>query len=465
MSWNRNSRGDASNEEFLREKLLQASNKIREQQEYIEAMQASPAKVARVVTKVDGAILAIVDGHTAFIPTDRADLNPGAIFQVRETMEGLVLGEPLDNRFDCSGTVVTVVEDKGSFVLVNQDSKISAAFTAVAGLEPGDRVIMADGCITKKLTKADKRFTFEESTGVSWKDVGGLHEAKEALQDAIETPWNHRELFEAYGKKVSKGVLLYGPPGCGKTMLAKAAATSLANIHGRESGGFIYVKGPEVLSMWVGESESNIRGLFEQARAFKAERGFPAILFIDEADALMRKRGTGRSSDMEQTVVTSFLAEMDGLDDSSAIVLLSTNRAESLDSAIVREGRIDKKIKVTRPDASTAEEVAALHLEGRPSKARDLAKVVAQEIFADSQVVGEYRTENRDITLRLRNFVSGALIAELVERASSTALRRDVDKGKSKPSGLTSADIKTAAASLCDHQKGIDHQGILKEML
>src|SRR5208283_4208865 len=175
-------------------------------------------------------------------------------------------------------------------------------------------------------------------------------------KEAIELPFTHKDIFAHYNKKPPKGLLLYGPPGCGKTLVGKATTNSLANIFGAKaiSSGFIYVKGPEILNMYVGESGRRIREIFQRGRKHFDKYKFPAVIFIDEAEAVLSERGTSRSSDVDKTIVPMFLSEMDGLDENHAIVMLATNRPKMLDPAVVREGRVDRHIKVSRPTVETA---------------------------------------------------------------------------------------------------------------
>lgn len=336
-------------------------------------------------------------------------------------------------------------------------------------LEKGDRVILDSSfsIIMHNLGKQEERFVVDHDTNVTWDDIGGLEDAKQQMIEAIEMPYRFGELYRHYNKKPVKGVLLYGPPGCGKTMLGKATATALASLHGGDSSeGFFYVKGPEILDKFIGVAEATIRQLFERARQHKLEYGYPAVIFFDEADALMGKRGTGVSSDIRDTIVPMFLTEMDGLDESAAVVILATNRPDILDPAIVRDGRIDRKIKVTRPDQDNAAEIFQLYLQGIPLNngysVPELATSASNELFANGRVL--YTVELRGGTSLDFNFsevVNGGMIASIVDQATSKAMRRDMHVGT--PSGLCQSDLIEAVEDVFRQNRDLDHQDELRE--
>lgn len=260
---------------------------------------------------------------------------------------------------------------------------------------------------------------------VTWDDIGGHHEAKEHLREAIELPYKHPDLYAKYGKDVTSGILFYGPAGCGKTMLGKATAHAVGS-----DDGFIVVKGPELLNQYVGETERAIRNLFTKARAHKQKSGKPAVIFIDEAESLLAHR-SGRSGSpnyMGQTVVPAFLAEMDGLSDRSAIVILSTNRRDMLDEAIIRDGRIDHKIEIKRPDAEQAKQIFSIHMNHKP-----VMKGHTKENLIEFATSTLYQHKLP---------FSGALIAGTVDKAVTHALRRDISK--EHVSGLSDVDFKWA---------------------
>jgi SpoVK/Ycf46/Vps4 family AAA+-type ATPase len=261
---------------------------------------------------------------------------------------------------------------------------------------------------------------------ITWDDVGGHTEAKQLLREAIELPYKHPNVFQHYGKRAPKGMMFYGPPGCGKTLLGKATASAID-----AEGAFISIKGPEILNEYVGVSERAVRDMFQRARDHKSTTGKPAVIFIDEADALLTVRGN-HGNYMGQTIVPAFLTEMDGLEDSSAMVILSTNRADTLDPAVIREGRIDHKIEIKRPSFSEAKDIFSIHLNGAP---------IVKGVDRDGLVT--YAAERLYEPVNGRALPhSGALIAGCVDKATTAAIRRDLATGR--PSGLCKADFTWA---------------------
>jgi proteasome-associated ATPase len=291
---------------------------------------------------------------------------------------------------------------------------------------------------------------------VRWDEVIGQDEAKAALREAIEGAIKHADLYKRYGRKPTKGVLLYGPPGNGKTMLGKAAATALAEVHGgvASASGFIYVKGPELKDSYYGGTERKIRDLFERARRHKAQHGYPAVIFVDEAECMLGHR---RDDGGGVSAVQTFLTEMDGLVESSAFVLLATNRPGQLDSAVIREGRIDRKILVGRPSREDAIEIFRQCLRPRPIVGDlDELAAAAAEILYDSRhaLYALHLQDGTSKTVRLGDFTSGAQITSLVESATSFAIDREIATGEQ---GIRIDDFRAAILRSLKEQRDLDH--------
>lgn len=370
------------------------------------------------------------------------------------------------------GHVVTVRKVLDGYVEV-EDGEKGGVKVVLAGdhkLDTGDRVVLdTHGLIVaKNLGKEEKRFVLQNTTNVRWADIGGLDEVRKEVLDKIEKPLRHPEIFKKYNKGTPKGLLFYGPPGCGKTLIAKGIATTIAEIFGADaSTGFMHVKGPEILSKWVGEAEATIRSIFERARAHKKETGYPATIFIDEADAILGKRGTGVSSDMEKTIVPMFLSEMDGLDDSAAIVILATNRPDILDPAVIREGRIDRKIKIPRPNKDAAAAIWKIHLSKKPAvegqSSEALAALGAAELYSENRALYEIeRKSGTKVTVTLGHVVNGAMIASVVEEAANLAINRDIEKGTF--TGVTPENVVSAIDRLYHDHRHVSHKDEIEDM-
>ena len=306
--------------------------------------------------------------------------------------------------------------------------------------------------LIEKLPRPEvEELVLEEVPDITYADVGGLDVQIEAITDAVELPYLHRRLFNTYKLPAPKGILLYGPPGCGKTLIAKAVANSLAKKVAEATNNasvrsyFLNIKGPELLNKYVGETERQIRLVFQRARE-KAEEGVPVIVFFDEMDSLFRTRGTGISSDMESTIVPQLLAEIDGVEAlRDVIVIGASNREDLIDPAILRPGRLDVKIKIERPDADAAAQIFARYLTpdlpldageverlggGEPAKACQamIERTVTEMYRAEDDnrfLEVTYQNGDKEI-LYYRDFSSGAMIENIVRRAKKLAIKREI---------------------------------------
>lgn len=368
--------------------------------------------------------------------------------------------------------VKQVIDDRRVEVVIQNQSRC-VFYPPDMKLKSGDQVVLdfTTSIVTRNLGSGDKSRLFTEETGVSWDDIGGLDDVKKLLREAIEEPITHAKLYKKYKRRPTRGVLLYGPPGTGKTLLGKACATALAAIHGAKpsDSGFIYVKGPEMLGMYVGSSEGNVRSLFSAAREHKQRMGYPAIVFIDEADALMGKRGRARSIEgMERTIVPQFLAEMDGLEDAGCMILLATNRPDTLDPAITRKGRVDRKILVRRPTIAEAQHIFSLYLKDLPMAkgitVEKLAKAGAEALFDDKHRLYIFRMKaGKDVLFTVKDLASGAEIAGLADDVAQRALRRERD-GESKD-GIVLEDMASIVRESLLELASLNHEAELQTFI
>lgn len=318
----------------------------------------------------------------------------------------------------------------------------------------------------------------------SFDDIVGNDEALGQLRDAVQAPVNHKELYEAYGMKMPRGALLSGPPGCGKTMFARAAASEMKRLYGGEVE-FISLSGAELQTMYVGETEKHIKSLFTFAREYKALRGHPLLIFIDEAEVILPDR-TGRVrrvAPWEESQVATFLAEMDGMQESGAFVLLATNRPEVIDQAVLRDGRCDFKIAVARPNQLAVETILQKNFAGillGSDPVESLVFAALESLYDPHRVLIEahamrLRLKEEGLDLKLENLaldvrdkhfllehiVSGAMAASIPNRAKRYAFARDKETGVAR--GVLAADVVKAVNDLFSENKGLDHAFALEE--
>ncbi len=362
-----------------------------------------------------------------------------------------------------SGEVVSVKEmfDDGlrAFIVGRADEErvVELADHLVGtGVRAGDSMLLdvRAAVLVEKLPKAEvEDLVLEEVPDVSYEDIGGLNSQIETIVDAVELPFLHADLFAEHQLPAPKGILLYGPPGCGKTLIAKAVANSLAKKVSELSNDkearsfFLNIKGPELLNKYVGETERQIRLIFQRARE-KSDEGWPVIIFFDEMESLFRTRGSGISSDIESTIVPQLLAEIDGVETlKNVIVIGASNREDLIDPAILRPGRLDVKIKIERPDVESAKSIFANYLtkdlpiheeETRSGVGIDTALEGMIERAVDYMYRADDETRFLEVTyqngdkevLYFKDFASGAMIENIVRRAKKLAIKRFLDAGE-----------------------------------
>ncbi len=474
-----------------RRALLRLRGEVAAQEEMIGEARAAIEQLEEVVKKVTapanriGLLLALPERDLAHVLVGGSDyfcrvdprmpasrLRRGARVLVNEAFA--VVG---DLGPDPGGPVVKVAEVLSSDRLrIGQDHGLQSAVlirsaeVQRAKIKAGDEV-RADPAMRVALEvmvrPESKEHYLEDVPELPWEKVGGQAEAISAIRDAIELPLVHGELFRRFEHAVPKGFLLHGPPGCGKTLIGKATAWNLTQQYRERTGRearecFLHVKGPEILNMWVGESERMVRELFENARE-KRRQGFLPFIFIDEAESILGTRRAGRHASILSTLVPMFCTEMDGIESlEEVVIILASNRADLIDPAILRPGRIDRKIRVRRPDRAGAREIFRIYLHaglpydaalladcsGSPAAASErLADLALERLFSpapENRFLEVTLRSGRKESLRRGDLLSGALIASIAERAKGAAIKRTVS-GRGDEEGISSADMLAAA--------------------
>ncbi|MET9592348.1 proteasome ATPase [Streptomyces sp. NPDC006516] len=398
----------------------------------------------------------------------RVNVSPSVELEGLRRGQEVMLNEALNvveaMEFERAGDIVTlkeILEDGERALVVGHTDEERVVRLAEPLLDitirPGDALLLEprSGYVYEVVPKSEvEELVLEEVPDIDYDKIGGLGDQIELIRDAVELPYLHPDLFKEHELRPPKGILLYGPPGCGKTLIAKAVANSLAKkvaeVTGQPAGKsyFLNIKGPELLNKYVGETERHIRLVFQRARE-KASEGTPVIVFFDEMESLFRTRGSGVSSDVENTIVPQLLAEIDGVEGlENVIVIGASNREDMIDPAILRPGRLDVKIKIERPDAEAAKDIFAKYLTpSLPLHSDDLAehtgsKEAAAHAMIQSVVERMYTEseENRflEVTyangdkevLYFKDFNSGAMIQNIVDRAKKMAIKAFLEQGQ-----------------------------------
>ena len=442
--------------------LEEARQQLGVLREEVDKLTAPPNNFGSVLqVNVDGTIDVLTGSRKL-----RVAAQPSVEVKELQVGQEVILNEAfniIDVRdFEPSGDVVRVREVLGDkrVVIIGRSDEESVLnrsdVMADAYLRPGDyvRIDNKTKLILEKMERPEvEELVLEEVPDVTYSQVGGLAEQIEQIRDTVELPYLHRDLFREYELEPPKGILLYGPPGCGKTLIAKAVANSLAKKVSQQSGNpdvrsyFLNIKGPELLNKWVGETERQIRLIFQRAKE-KSDEGVPVIVFFDEMDSLFRTRGTGISSDVESTIVPQLLSELDGVESLKNVVVIgASNREDLIDPAILRPGRLDVKIKINRPEPEAAREIFGIYLgintpldpEGlaehdgdREAYLKAMINTTVDNMYSEGDenrfLEVTYASGDREV-LYFKDFASGAMIENIVRRAKKDAIKRQIAGG------------------------------------
>jgi proteasome-associated ATPase len=441
----------AQQNEGLTAALKQARTQVETLREQLDALTAPPWSAVTVVSIHEDDAVVSSGGRLLRVriePTvDRTRLSPGNRAWLGDTTTVVAAGAPQP-----TGEVAIADEvlDDGRIVVAGiGDGRLIMTATPDLTVRAGARILVdrSAALVLAELQPPDDSPLFlEEVPDVTYAHIGGLEPQLEQLRDAVELPFLERERFARYRLAAPKGVLLFGPPGCGKTMVAKAVASSLAERVGRP-GLFLSVKGPELLDKFVGETERRIREVFQRARA-RGSEGAPVVIFFDELDALFRTRGSGVSSDVENTVVPALLTELDGVEAlSNVLVIGASNREDMIDPALLRPGRLDVKIRLDRPDAAGSADILRRYL----TSDLPLGTGVAAGDLVRAGVTALFERPGAD------DLVSGALLADIAGRAKRLAIKREVSGGAS---GLVPADVTAAVIEEVEEQSRLRPQDV-----
>jgi proteasome-associated ATPase len=454
--------------------LKSERDKIEALREEVEKLSQPPATFGvYLATNEDGSVDVFTAGRKMRVNVtpelDLAGLTRGAEVILNEALNVVEVLHP-----DIAGEVMKVKDKLGDdrvIVIGHGDEELVATLGHALREEPiraGDPLLIdrRSNVALERLPKEEvEELVLEEIPDVSYEDIGGLETQIEAIRDAVELPFLYSELFKEHQLEPPKGVLLYGPPGCGKTLIAKAVAKSLADKVRERTGRpdvhsyFLNIKGPELLNKYVGETERQIRQIFQRAKE-RSEEGLPVIVFFDEMDSIFRTRGSGISSDVESTIVPQLLSELDGVETlKNVIVIGASNREDLIDPAILRPGRLDVKIKIERPSAAQASDIMSKYLTGsvpiHPEEVgraggnageavRRMVQVTVDRMYASSDdnrfLEVTYASGDKEV-LYFKDFNSGAMIENIVRRSKKEAIKRFLSTGEK---GIRTEDLLNA---------------------
>jgi proteasome-associated ATPase len=440
--------------------LREARDQIVALKEEIDRLAQPPAGFGVYLSTYDDGTVDVFTGGRKLRVAVSPDVEVDNLQVGQEVMLNEALNVVRAMEFERIGEVVMLKElmdDERALVIGHTDEeRVVRIAEPLRGsvMRAGDSLLLEprSGLVYERIPKMEvEELILEEVPDIDYSDIGGLARQIDQIRDAIELPYLHADLFREHQLRPPKGVLLYGPPGCGKTLIAKAVANSLAKEVARKTGEqegksyFLNIKGPELLNKYVGETERHIRLVFQRARE-KASEGTPVIVFFDEMDSLFRTRGSGVSSDVENTIVPQLLSEIDGVESlENVIVIGASNREDMIDPAILRPGRLDVKIKIERPDAESARDIFSkylttdlpLHQEDLAEHGDDRERTVAEMIQRAVERMYSETEENRflEVTyangdkevLYFRDFNSGAMIQNIVDRAKKMAIKDFLD--------------------------------------
>jgi len=460
-----------SQNERLAATLREAREQIIALKEEVEKLTAPPSGFGVFLGVNDDGTINISSGGRKLRVNVHPDIDPKSLQPGQELMLNEALNVVEACTYEVQGEVVQLKEMLGldrALVIGNADEERVVQIGEPLRnrtLRAGDSLLLdaRSGFVLEHLPKPEvEELILEEVPDISYQDIGGLADQIEQIRDAVELPFLHADLFAEHQLKPPKGILLYGPPGCGKTLIAKAVANSLAKkvaeVTGQASGRsyFLNIKGPELLNKYVGETERQIRLIFQRAKE-KSSEGVPVIVFFDEMDSIFRTRGSGVSSDVENTIVPQLLSEIDGVEQlKNVIVIGASNREDMIDPAILRPGRLDVKIKIERPDADAARDIFSKYLLSSLPLAEDVVASAAgdreaaltriidegvKRMYADADenrfLEVTYANGDKEV-LYFKDFNSGAMIENIVNRAKKMAIKRFLETGEK---GIKATDL------------------------